>query len=192
MSPQPSNRARLIEGALSCLERLPANRITARAIAQEAGANLGSIVYHFGSKDALVTEAVIEGLDRWLEDVSKNLARLSSLDPAVRLQSAAVAITQTRNRHSRLVRNFIAAIAKAQHQPRIRKRLAEGFAKTRPAVATLLHLGEDQAGRDAGGLLHSMYVGLLFQVSLDPMLAIEGRRMKNAQVRLRGALPEAL
>jgi AcrR family transcriptional regulator len=192
MSPQPSNRARLIKGALSCLERLPANRITARAIAQEAGANLGSIVYHFGSKDALVTEAVIEGLDRWLEEVSENLARLSSLDPAVRLQSAAEAITKTRNRHLRLVRNFIAAIAKAQHQPRIRKRLAEGFAKTRPAVATLLQLGEDQAGRDAGGLLHAMYVGLLFQVSLDPMLGIEGRRMKNAQARLRGALPEAL
>ena len=170
---------------------MPANRITARAIAQEAGANLGSIVYHFGSKDALVTEAVIEGLDRWLADVSDNLARLSSRDPAVRLQSAAEAITQTRHRHARLVRNFIAAIARAQHQPRIRKRLAEGFAKTRPVVATLLQLGEDQAGRDAGGLLHSMYIGLLFQVSLDPMLAIEGRRMKNAQARLRGALPGA-
>jgi AcrR family transcriptional regulator len=192
MSPQPSHRARLIEGALSCLERLPASRITARAIALEAGANLGSIVYHFGSKDALVTEAVIEGLDRWLEEVSENLARLSSLDPAVRLQSAAEAITTTRHRHSSLVRNLIAAIAKAQHQPRIRKRLAEGFAKTRPAVAALLQLGEDQAGRDAAGLLHSMYVGLMFQVSLDPMLEIDGRRMKNAQARLRGALPEAL
>ncbi|HET6213291.1 MAG TPA: TetR family transcriptional regulator, partial [Micromonosporaceae bacterium] len=59
MSPQRSNRANLIEGTLCCLERLPAERVTARAIAQESGANLASITYHFGSKDNLVTAAVV-------------------------------------------------------------------------------------------------------------------------------------
>jgi hypothetical protein len=43
MSPQRSNRARLIEGTLRCLERLPHERITARVIAAESGANLASI-----------------------------------------------------------------------------------------------------------------------------------------------------
>src|SRR5919106_6153791 len=57
VSPQRSNRSRLVEGTLRCLERLPPERITARAIAKESGANLASITYHFGSKDALVTEA---------------------------------------------------------------------------------------------------------------------------------------
>jgi AcrR family transcriptional regulator len=50
--PQRSNRQRLIEGTLRCLERLPPERITARAIAAESGANLASIGYHFGSMDA--------------------------------------------------------------------------------------------------------------------------------------------
>jgi DNA-binding transcriptional regulator YbjK len=61
LSPQRSNREQLLDGALCCLERLPAERITARAIAEESGANLASIAYHFGSKDGLVTAAVIEG-----------------------------------------------------------------------------------------------------------------------------------
>ena len=49
MSPQRSNRQVLLEGALRCVERLPAERITARVIADESGANAASIVYHFGS-----------------------------------------------------------------------------------------------------------------------------------------------
>src|SRR5918998_1617864 len=73
MTPQHSNRANLIEGTLRCLERLPPERITARAIAEESGANLASIAYHFGSKDKLVTEAAITGLDRWLEEVADGL-----------------------------------------------------------------------------------------------------------------------
>lgn len=54
--------------------------------------------------------------------------------------------------------------------------LAEAFAKTRPSVAAVLGLG-DRAGLDAGGLVHSLFVGLLIQVLLDPALAIEGERM---------------
>ena len=70
MSPQRSNRRQLIEGTLRCLERLPAERITTRAIAEESDANVASIAYHFGSKDDLVTEAVVEGLDLWLEEIA--------------------------------------------------------------------------------------------------------------------------
>jgi AcrR family transcriptional regulator len=66
VSPQRSNRDALLEGALRCLERLPPERITARTIAAESGANPASIAYHFGSKDNLITEAAITGLDRWL------------------------------------------------------------------------------------------------------------------------------
>ncbi|MFI6318427.1 TetR/AcrR family transcriptional regulator [Nonomuraea sp. NPDC050556] len=73
MSPQRSNRSQLIDGTLRCLERLPLERVTARVIAEESGANLASITYHFGSKDNLVTEAVIAGLDRWLTDIATSM-----------------------------------------------------------------------------------------------------------------------
>ena len=190
MSPQPSNRANLLEGTLRCLERLPPERVTARAIAEESGANLASIGYHFGSKDELVTEAVIAGLDRWLAEIAAGLEGLSSAEPATRLRSAGEIVDSTRRRHEGLARTFLAALARAQYDERVRGLLAAGFARTRPEVAALLGLGGDQAGEDAAGLVLAQFDGLLFQALLDPELAIEGERMQRAQARLRGAMPE--
>jgi AcrR family transcriptional regulator len=189
MSPQRSNRAKLIEGALRCLERLPPERITARAIAQESGANVASISYHFGSKDQLVTEAAIQGLDRWLDEVAAGLGELSTQAPATRFRRAAEVVETSRRRHLGLTKNYVAALAKAQHDPRIRKRLAEGFRDARPNVAALLGLGTDEVSNDAAGLALAMFHGLLYQVLLDPALAIDGERMRRAQTRLRQALP---
>jgi AcrR family transcriptional regulator len=191
VSPQRSNRASLIEGTLLCLEKLPPERVTARAITEESGANLASIAYHFGSKDNLVTEAVVEGLDRWLAEVTASLEKLESRDPVERYRLAGEAIEASRRRHSGLARNFIGALAKAQHDARVRQLLADGFRRTRPAVASLLGLGSDQAGEDAAGLALAQFNGLLFQALLDPDLAIEGDRMRHAQARLRGLLPES-
>jgi AcrR family transcriptional regulator len=190
MSPQRSNRAHLIEGTLRCLERLPPERVTARAIARESGANLASISYHFGSKDDLVTEAVIEGLDRWLEEVARGLRDLATGAPAARFRRATEVIEATRQVHSALARNFVGALAKAQHDPRIRQMVAAGFHRTRPNVASLLGLGDDQQGQDAAGLVLAMFYGLLFQVLLDPTLAIDGDRMQHAQARLLRVLPD--
>ncbi|MGH2978845.1 MAG: TetR/AcrR family transcriptional regulator [Solirubrobacterales bacterium] len=190
MSPQRSNRSNLIEGTLCCLERLPPERITARAIAEESGANLASIAYHFGSKDNLVTEAVIEGLDRWLADIAGGLGDLASQEPAARFRRAAEVIETSRRRHSGLAKNFVGALARAQHDSRIRDMLAGGFRRSRPNVASLLGLGSDQAGQDAAGLVLALFHGLLFQVLLDPALAIDGDRMQRAQARLLRVLPD--
>jgi AcrR family transcriptional regulator len=189
VSPQRSNRSVLIEGTLRCLERLPPERVTARAIAKESSANLASIAYHFGSKDALVTEAVIEGLDRWLVEIAAALGRVGAEPLVTRFQRAAAAIETSRREHAGLAANFLGALAKAQHEPRLRDLLAEGFRRSRAEVAALLGLGADQAGEDAGGLVLALFNGLLFQGLLDPSLTIEGKRMGRAQARLRGVLP---
>ena len=184
MSPQRSNREQLIDGALRCLERLPAERITARAIAAESGANLASIAYHFGSKDGLVTAAVIEGLDRWLAEIEQALSALDFGTPAERFRRANAVIRRTRRRHGGLVRNFVAALAKAPHDPVVREQLAAGVRRTRPAVADLLDLGGDQAGRDAAGLALAMFYGQIIQDQVDPELAFGGKRFDRAFRRL--------
>jgi AcrR family transcriptional regulator len=190
MSPQRSNRANLIEGTLRCLERLPPERVTARAIAEESGANLASIAYHFDSKDNLITEAVIEGLDRWLAEIAADLREMGLKEPAERYRRAGEVIAASRRRHAGLARNFIGALAKAQHDARVRELLTEGFTRTRSEVAALLGLGDDEAGQDAGGLVLAQFNGLLFQALLDPALAIEGERMQAAQTRLLRVLPD--
>jgi AcrR family transcriptional regulator len=189
MSPQRSNREQLIDGALRCLERLPAERVTARVIADESGANLASIGYHFGSKDDLITVAVIEGLDRWLAEIEQNLSVVHAGTPAERYRRARAVLEDTQRRHAGLVQNFFAAVAKAPHDPRVRERLAAGIRRTRPAVATLLGLGDDQAGIDAGALVLALFDGLLLQMMLDPTLGIDGKRFDRAQRRLLRILP---
>jgi len=190
VSPQRSNRQPLIDGTLRCLENLPAEKITARAIAEESKANLASIAYHFGSKDDLVTEAVVCGLDRWLAEIAAEMGDLGRLTPSMRFQRASEVMESTRQRHTGLAKNFIGALARAQHNDRLRRRLAEGFRQTRPELAALLSLGDNQAGHDAAGLVLALFYGLLLQVLLDPTLAIDGDRMGVAQSRLRKVLPD--
>ncbi|MEV0713226.1 TetR/AcrR family transcriptional regulator [Asanoa sp. NPDC050611] len=190
MSPQRSNRAQLVDGTLRCLERLPPERVTARVIADESGANLASITYHFGSKDELVTEAVIVGLDRWLAEIGRLVdAAAPGGTPQERFQAAISVVEQTRRDHEGLARTFLGAMAKAQHDERVRALLAEGFRRTRDDVARVLELGADAAGEDAGGLALALFDGLLFQALVDPGLAIEGERIVRALARLRGVMP---
>jgi AcrR family transcriptional regulator len=178
VSPQRSNREVLIEGTLRCLERLPPERVTARAIAEESRANLASIAYHFGSKEELVTEAVVTGLDRWLEEIAAELDRVGPEED--RLRQAWGAVEATGRRHTGLARNFLAALARAQHDERVRARLAQGFRDARAEVARVLQLEDD----DAGALALAQFNGLLFQSMLDPRLALDGERVVRAQERL--------
>src|SRR5258708_2312687 len=63
--PQISHREQLLEGAIECLRTKGYARTTARDIAAAANANLASIGYHFGSKEALLNEAITRTCDEW-------------------------------------------------------------------------------------------------------------------------------
>lgn len=184
MSPQKSNRGLLIEGTLRCLVELPPDRVTARAIAEESGANLGSIVYHFGTKDELVTQAIVEGLDRWLEEIFQMMQNIDADTSPGRFRAAASKFGSSRRRHEHLARGLFVAVSRAHHDDRIRQLLVEGVEKTRPQVAQLIRLGEDETGTDAGSLVLSMFYGLLLQAVLQPDLAMGGDRLDRAIDRL--------
>lgn len=55
----------MLEGAKKCLVEKGFVRTTARDIVKASGANLASIGYHYGSKDALMTEAFIGVIQEW-------------------------------------------------------------------------------------------------------------------------------
>ncbi|MFJ6936502.1 TetR/AcrR family transcriptional regulator [Streptomyces sp. NPDC101132] len=58
------HREDLLEGAKQCLLEKGFVRTTARDIVNASGANLASIGYHYGSKDALLTQAFIALMER--------------------------------------------------------------------------------------------------------------------------------
>ncbi|WP_406185031.1 TetR/AcrR family transcriptional regulator [Streptomyces sp. NBC_01006] len=59
------HREDLLEGAKKCLVEKGFVRTTARDIVNASGANLASIGYHYGSKDALMSKAYIALAEEW-------------------------------------------------------------------------------------------------------------------------------
>ena len=192
MSPQPSNRNALLEGTLRCLAQMPADQISARVVADESGANLASIGYHFGSKDALVTAAVVEGLDRWLARIGERLAEVLPISaPEARFELAADVVEATREEHEGVARAFVVALGRGHHDPVVAQYLTEGFKHTRPRVADLLGLGSDDTGIDAGAVMHALFTGLLVQALLSQELVLDGARIIAALRRIAAALDGA-
>src|ERR1700689_3915019 len=74
-----SNRDALLLAAKKCLLEKGYNRTTARDIASAAGVSLAAIGYHFGSKEALLTQALVEATGEWVDELGRVLA--SELDP---------------------------------------------------------------------------------------------------------------
>ncbi|MGZ8808624.1 MAG: hypothetical protein ACXWZ0_16815, partial [Mycobacterium sp.] len=125
-----------------------------------------------------------EGLDRWLVEIERALGNIEPASPAERFRKANAVVEQMRQNHGGLGRSFVAALAMAQHDPVVRDQLAEGFRRTRPAVARLFGLGDDRAGNDAAGLALAMFYGQLLQVQADADLAVTGARFDRALRRL--------
>lgn len=69
------NREDLLAGARKVIVERGIAKATARDIAAAAGVSLAAIGYHFGSKDALITEALAESLGTGIGDGMEALIR---------------------------------------------------------------------------------------------------------------------
>ncbi len=69
-----SNRDALLLAAKKCLLEKGYNRTTARDIASAAGVSLAAIGYHFASKDALLTEALLLAFGEWDQELQQGSA----------------------------------------------------------------------------------------------------------------------
>src|ERR1700744_3069975 len=78
------NREALLTAAKKCLLEKGFNRTTARDITSAAGVSLAAIGYHFSSKEALLTEALLLAFDDWDKDFRRLLSERVSADAAPR------------------------------------------------------------------------------------------------------------
>ena len=83
------NREDLIAGAKRCLIEKGYAHTTARDIASASGVSLAAIGYHFGSKDALMNQAIYEAIGDWGEEVERALTEegVPTDDPLRRFES---------------------------------------------------------------------------------------------------------
>ena len=103
------NREALLTAAKQCLLEKGYNRTTARDIASAAGVSLAAIGYHFSSKDALLTEALLLAFGEWDQDLQRALQTSVSvaITPKERFEATWAKVIATFETHRSLwVANF--------------------------------------------------------------------------------------
>lgn len=167
-------RDALLDGAKKCLVEKGFHGTTARDIAAASGAHLGSIGYHFGSKDRLMSLAALELSSQW-GDTMEQLARSAGGEtPGERLitmlSEVLASLPQTQDVHSVSLQAFV----HAQFDDDLRRELAAGTAQGRAALAALLEGRQESEGPDRaddaglGSLSYALVTGLVIQSLVDP------------------------
>jgi len=113
----------LIEATIKCLHRAGIAGATSRAIASEAGTNLQAIAYHFGSKDALVSRALVVAVRRWLEPALAILR--TDMDPVRRMLAAVKELNESFERARDEMPVYLEALAGARRDPEVYAALRE-------------------------------------------------------------------
>ena len=127
-----ATKDRLVGATVTCLRRQGLAATTSRHIAAEAGVNLAAITYHFGSKDALVAEALLDAVRRWLEPVL--VALRGDADPATKLAATVSAAVWSFEELAPLLPVYVEGLVHAARAPS----LAAGLESLRREVSDLL------------------------------------------------------
>lgn len=195
MSPRENHRERLLAGALECLREKGYADTTARDIAAASGSNLGSIGYHFGSVEALLNEAIRQGLAEWVAQLEEIAFTDANATPLERVQAAWNGLTSTLASYQPLMTAFIEAIARSERDTALRSQLARIFEDTRATITRMLRASTSDAeltdaqARGFVSFLIAAADGLLLQWIVDPHHAPSS---DDVIAGLQAALPLAL
>jgi AcrR family transcriptional regulator len=184
MLPTVGNREDLLAGAKRCLIEKGYARTTARDIAAASGVSLAAIGYHFGSKDALMNQAIYEFVGEWGDEVQRALAAEEALDtdPLKRFESI---MGRTIESFSGPARGMWAAqlelMGPMEHNEELRTFLANVQRVAAGGLAELF-LGIDpaqdpEAARTAGSVLHALFIGIIVKWFMDPKQALSAHEL---------------
>jgi len=178
------NREALLAGAKRCLIEKGYARTTARDIAAASGVSLAAIGYHFGSKDALMNQAIYEFVGEWGDEVERALGAEGALDaePLKRFESI---MGRTVESFSGPARGMWAAqmelLSPMEHNEELRTFLA-GVQRDAAGGLAELFLGIDPArdpgaARTAGSVMHALFIGIIVKWFMDPQQALSAREL---------------
>jgi AcrR family transcriptional regulator len=144
---------RLLDAAVACLQRQGYAATTARDVASEAGANLRSIGYHYGSTQGLLLAAISVNWRRWLQP----LIVAASTDggaPRERLRDGMALFVSALSENAPMVNAWLEAVTIASRDVDLRTTLAENQRQFRSALAlTLAEAGQPDADSRAAAII---------------------------------------
>jgi AcrR family transcriptional regulator len=170
---RPGTRDQLIRATREAIRDVGMPATTAREIVRRAPANLAAIPYYFGTKDALVTEALVAEAR---ELVAPVLALLAGPEPPAERAAEAVTLLNDLFEASRSqVPVYLAALAAAPHTPDVRRGLGSLWADLRTRLADDI-AREVDAGRLPGWVVPeamaaailSLVNGVIIATVIDP------------------------
>jgi AcrR family transcriptional regulator len=166
------HREQLLTGAKQCLYERGYASTTARDIVAASNTNLASIGYHFGSKDALLSAALVAAFEEWGTEIDRVMAAAGS-DGTVadRLEAMWAGVLESFTTHRPLWVAGLEAFALAERMPELRERLATTYRRARPSLGGLaVPEGdeEDPTRLAAGSFLLAVMMGLTVQSLIDP------------------------
>jgi AcrR family transcriptional regulator len=192
----PENREKLLRAAMDCLRERGYARTTARDLTAASGANLASIGYHFGSKEALLNEAIAQGMDAWAAAVEHEVFADESATPRERLDRAFAAMVDRFDELEPYLLAFAEGFPPALRDDALRATLAAAYERMRVAGAELLApvLAEagaavdEETARALSSLVLAICDGLILQWLLDRDSTPSGEEVVAALSALAPAL----
>ncbi len=167
-----THRTRLLEAAQKLLREREYGNITARDLVAASNTSLGSIGYHFGSKEALLNEAIGLALEDWAEAIGRAIRG----DPRAGLHALMVgSLSVVLDEYDSIrpyYQAFIEALARSARSPELREQLAAHYNRQRDRIAGWITeaLGETiehHEARHLASLLIGTADGMLIQSFID-------------------------
>ena len=190
------NRDALIAGAKACLRQKGFARTTARDIAAASGVSLAAIGYHFGSKERLLTQALIEATGEWVDELGRAPAEDSdpSRAPMERFEATWARLLEQFSRHRQLWAANFEVSPYIETMPEVREVMATAQQQARLGLAKLL-LGIDgradrQSAQDAGAFYYALLAGVMIQWLVDPEYAPSASDLTNGLRIVVGGQPQ--
>jgi AcrR family transcriptional regulator len=180
-----THRSRLLEAARRLLRERDYGNITARELVAASDTNLGSIAYHFGSKEALLNEAIGLALEEWVERIGAATGSGGKAGVGELMTKTLSAVLDDYETIRPYYLAYIAALARSVHSAALREQLAAHYERQRVRVAQWVTdaLGErvapDQARRVAS-LMIATADGMLIQRFTDEQQTVTSQQVAAA------------
>ncbi|VBA59129.1 putative HTH-type transcriptional regulator YttP [Mycobacterium attenuatum] len=126
-----TSRDKLLDGALSCLQERGYSNTSSRDIARAAGVNVASINYHFGSKEALLDDALGRCFAAWNQAVREAFDQSAAAGPGGQIRAVLEATVDSFEQLRPAVYACVESYAPALRSEVLRERLAAGYADVR-------------------------------------------------------------
>ena len=180
-----NHRDALLAAAKELIRTRGYGHITARDLVAASNTNLASIGYHFGSKDALLNEAIGAALEEWTAAIGRVTRAQRGASPMQRLTGSWRAVLDEADKIRPYLLAFLEALAQSARSPELAEQLATHYRKQRERVAGFIadDFGgalDDRAARDLATLMIGLSDGLMIQSFADPEQTPSATRLAAA------------